>query len=70
MSLNYVVPPDLPSGACHRIRRELPKRRLPAHGSVLGRFLCTHHGLVLGDKAMAGCAARGGSSCWYQPPGD
>jgi len=70
MSLDYVVPSNLPAAACHRMRREYRERRLPARGRVFGRFLCTHHGLVLPDKTMAKCEARGGSPCWYQPPQD
>jgi hypothetical protein len=70
MPLDYVVPRDLPAVACHRIRRECRERRLPARGHVLGRFLCTHHGLVLPDKTMAKCEALGGRPCWYQPPDD
>jgi hypothetical protein len=68
MSLDYVVPSNLPAAACHRLRRESLERRLPARGRAPGRFLCTHHGLVLPDKTMAKCEARGGSPCWYQPP--
>jgi len=68
MPLDYVVPHDLLAGACPRIRRESRERQLPARGHVPGRFLCTHHGIVLRDEEMAKCEARGGSPCWYQAP--